>query len=338
MLTIVVYHYVRDEESRFPAMKARTVAEFAGQLDYIERHYEPVGLEDVRDAYAEGRGLPSRACLLTFDDGLRDHRDVVLPELVRRGLSGCFAPSSDAVLHRRLLGVQKSQFVLAAEPDRARVLDRLFALIEQFAGSNPELTPEALRRRYIGDDRFDDPETTLVKRLLQYGLPEEIRGDALTTLFAEVVGEDEAAFADNLYLSLADVRELRAAGMGIAGHGVSHDHFAMLDLEHQRRSIVGTARLLAEVEQAEPQAWTMCYPSGSYDSTTLALLRHAGCALGMTVAAGLAGPRSDSLTLPRLDTNDLPLSADEPPVAWTLAAGYVADERSSSAEISSSST
>jgi hypothetical protein len=80
VLTIVMYHYVRDVESTpYPGIKARSLAEFRGQLDHIEREYEVVGCEAVR-----GRCLPANAALLTFDDGLVDHLEHVLPELRRR--------------------------------------------------------------------------------------------------------------------------------------------------------------------------------------------------------------------------------------------------------------
>ncbi|MGH3049690.1 MAG: polysaccharide deacetylase family protein, partial [Gaiellaceae bacterium] len=290
LLTIVVYHYVRDADPRFPAMKARTVAEFEGQLDYIERHYEPVRLEDVRAAYAGERALPERGCLLTFDDGVSDHRDTVVPALARRGLPGCFAAAADAVLERHVLDVQKSQFALAAEPDHRLVLDRVLAAVEPFAAERPELAPAELSARYAGDDRFDDADTVLVKRLLQYALPEDARRAVLNRLFAELVTSDERAFADELYVSLDDLRAFREQGLEIAGHGVGHLHLGKLDRDSQRQEIDGTRGFLARIGDGEHGRWTMSLPSGSYDSATIDLLREAGCALAMTVEARLAGP------------------------------------------------
>ena len=70
-ITIVMYHYVRDTaRSRYPRIKSRTIEEFEGQLDYIERHYGVCTTRDLLDAIRGDRVLPPNACLLTFDDGL----------------------------------------------------------------------------------------------------------------------------------------------------------------------------------------------------------------------------------------------------------------------------
>jgi hypothetical protein len=75
VLTIVMYHYVRDGAR----VHARTTAEFERQLDFVEERYTVVGCEAVRE-----RRLPENACLLTFDDGLREHLDTVAPALEAR--------------------------------------------------------------------------------------------------------------------------------------------------------------------------------------------------------------------------------------------------------------
>src|SRR5947208_17095048 len=100
-----MYHYVRDGAR----VHARTVGEFHAQLEHVARNYTVVDLETVRS-----REWPEDACLLTFDDGLVEHLDVVAPALAARGLTGVFCPPGAAVLERRVLDVQKSQFVLAA--------------------------------------------------------------------------------------------------------------------------------------------------------------------------------------------------------------------------------
>ena len=43
MLTIVMYHYVRDDAR----VHARTVAELEAELDHVVERYTPVRLEDV---------------------------------------------------------------------------------------------------------------------------------------------------------------------------------------------------------------------------------------------------------------------------------------------------
>src|SRR5207244_2041502 len=227
-LTIVMYHYVRDGAR----VHARTTAELEAQLDHVAANYSVVDLDTVRT-----REWPEDACLVTFDDGLVEHLEVVAPALLRRGLTGVFCPSAAPVLERRVLDVQKSQFVLAASPDHDELARRIFELY-------PEGDEAELRGRWTLPHRYDPPETVLVKRLLQDALPEEPRRRILDTLFAELVSDDERVFADRLYLDLDGVRQLARLGMDLAGHGSAHGRLALLDDEGQRAEIDGSLHLL----------------------------------------------------------------------------------------------
>ncbi|MGH3130009.1 MAG: polysaccharide deacetylase family protein [Gaiellaceae bacterium] len=295
-----MYHYVRDGAR----VHARTTAELEGQLDHVAAAYEVVGLAAVRDG-----DLPENACLLTFDDGLVEHLETVAPALRRRGLSGCFCPPARPVLERSVLDVQKTQFLLAASDDHGALARRILDLARPYGVASDE----ELRARNTPPHRFDPPETVFVKRVLQDGLPEGPRREILDRLFAELVSDDERSFADGLYLTLDGVRELAAMGLDVAGHGYSHRRLGLLDEDAQRDEIARTRDFLGRVSGDEPAGWTMCYPYGSRDGTTLRLLREAGCALGLTTDVGLAGSGSDPLQLPRIDTNDLPVEVVERP-------------------------
>ena len=238
-----MYHYVRDGAR----VHARTRAELEGQLDHIASRCTVVGLDAVRS-----REWPEDACLLTFDDGLVEHLEVVAPALARRGLTGVFCAPGAAVLERRVLDVHKSQFVLAAAPDHAALARRIFELV-------PGEDEAALRERWTLPHRYDPPEKVLVKRLLQDGLPEPERKRVLDTLFHELVSDDERAFADRLYLDLEGLGALVAMGMELAGHGWAHRRLELLDETQQREEIDGSVRLLEAALGVRPREWAMCF-------------------------------------------------------------------------------
>ena len=92
----VMYHYVRPCAEGLPYFPYLALADFERQLDAFASTYGFVGREAFVD-WAQGGPAPD-GVLLTFDDGLRDHRDFVLPVLQRRGLFGVFyVPSGPAV-------------------------------------------------------------------------------------------------------------------------------------------------------------------------------------------------------------------------------------------------
>src|SRR3989454_10213255 len=133
MLTVVMYHYVRDlPRTRFPAIHGMCLEHFEGQLDYLTKHYT---ILDVREILAAIRGettLPSNACLLTFDDGFLDHYTVVFPRLDYRRLPAvCFVPGRPIEEGEILCG-QGIHFVLAAVSDPRQVLGGRRGLLRQY--------------------------------------------------------------------------------------------------------------------------------------------------------------------------------------------------------------
>ena len=108
-LTIVMYHYVRDvEHSDFPNIKALSVERFTEQVEKLSKEYTFVSLEEV----AQGNKLPPKACILSFDDGLKEHYTTVFPILKKKNIPGAFFPltcSFDGLV----ADVHKIHFLLA---------------------------------------------------------------------------------------------------------------------------------------------------------------------------------------------------------------------------------
>jgi len=318
VLTIIMYHYVRDlPRTPYPRIKGLTTEKFDGQLDYVQKHYITCTLRQVVAAVRGEGQLPARACLLTFDDGFTDHYQTVLPRLLQRGITGSFYPPAQVVEERRLLDVHKLQFILACADDINRLIADAFRLLAAYRSDWEIPDEQTLRSKYSGQSRFDPPEVVFLKRLLQHGLPEHVRTEIIAALFAANVSWDERSFADELYLDVAQLRQMVAEGMEIGGHGWTHRWLEHLPREEQAEEIRRTLSFLAKVYGHAPADWTMCYPYGSYDATTLKLLSAKGCKLGLTTRVAVNDTLSIPLELARLDTNDLPFRSDADLSDWT---------------------
>jgi peptidoglycan/xylan/chitin deacetylase (PgdA/CDA1 family) len=306
-LTIVMYHYVRDlERSRFPAIKGLTLERFRRQLDYIGSHYTPVTVEAVLASMATAERLPDNAVLLTFDDGYSDHFTNVFPLLDARRIQGCFFPPAQAVLEHRVLDVNKIQFVLASVPDAHALLDQVLAALPEFSPDHSLKTREAYLASITEQHRYDAHEVTVLKRLLQRELPEPVRAEIVRRLFAEHVTADEAAFADELYMSVEQIACLRRHGMHIGSHGYTHVWLNSISSEAQAEELARSLAFLGRFDVPRDN-WTICYPYGGFNEALLEQLRPLHCRLGFTVEARVAQIGvDDPLALPRLDTNDLP--------------------------------
>ena len=124
-LTIVMYHYVRPiANSDFPGIKGLELQGFKRQLDFL-RKYSIVGTEQVIDAVLTSKRLPSDACWLTFDDGYKDHFRYVLPELLKRDLSGAFFPPRVAIENNSMLDVNSIHHILSCANDIKQLVNEL---------------------------------------------------------------------------------------------------------------------------------------------------------------------------------------------------------------------
>jgi peptidoglycan/xylan/chitin deacetylase (PgdA/CDA1 family) len=320
-VTLVMYHYVRPiAGSRYPRIRGLELQDFEGQLDHIERHYRVISAAQLVQAARTDEALPDNSLLLTFDDGYADHHHYVTPALQRRGMSGVFFPTSGTVEERLMLDVNKLHFLLASAGD-VGVLVRSVEDAVEASRSEFDMPPLAdFRARLWAANRFDPPEVIYVKRMLQFALPEMLRNRIASHLFREYVSRDEAAFADELYLSVDQLRGMREGGMEIGSHGHAHHWLNSLAVADQARDIDRSLQMLDRIGVAR-QGFYFCYPFGGYTPDTVALLADRGCGAAFTTRVALARPgASQMLEIPRLDTNDLPRRGDSAPSAWITAA------------------
>lgn len=314
-----MYHFVRDlKHSRFPEIKGLSLEEFKGQIAYIRRYYHVIGVPELLAALGSAeQSLPPRALLLTFDDGYRDHFDNVLPVLLENGMTGCFFPPAKAVTEQEVLDVNKIHFILAAVPDKARILNSLFSLLDEARREFTLRDREDYYMRLAHPNRYDPAEVILIKRLLQRELPEVLRKRITDELFRQYVTHDEPAFSRELYMSVSELRTMREAGMSIGSHGYDHYWLDTLDQQSQEREIDRSLRFLEEIG-SDIGNWVMGYPYGAYNDALLGILRNKNCKAGFTTGVRIADlDHDDSLTLPRIDTNDLPKQGNAAPNEWT---------------------
>ena len=313
-LTIVTYHYVRDVgHTRYPGIKARSISEFKGQLDYLTRHYSFVRMEDVLVKFSNpAADFPATAVLLTFDDGYCDHFETVFPLLEARGIQGAFFPVAEAVLEGTVLDVNKIQFVLGVVEDASVLIGELYAALDEARPKHGLEDNGHYWRAHGHRSRFDVAEVAFLKRMLQSALPPALRSRITCELFTKYVTNDETDFAQSLYASADQLRTMVDEGMHLGSHAYSHTRLGHLSPAEQTEEVRRSIKFLSGLG-ARTENWVMCYPHGSYDENIQHVLSENGCVLGLTVESGLVRFGAENpLLLPRLDTNDIPLSGDAP--------------------------
>jgi len=321
MITIVMYHYVRElRYSRYPDIKGLSKDHFGEQIQYIKKHYNVISGLELMDAIVESAPLPPNPLLLTFDDGYIDHFTEVFPVLDKYNLPGCFFPPAKCILEHEVLDVNKIHFVLASTPEKRELVDYILKSIDENRSHYNLLPSAAYWEKLAKPNRFDPAEVIFVKRILQRELPIEFRQHIIDELFSRYVTSDKASFSRELYMSPEQIQVLQKHEMYIGSHGYDHFWLNTLSTKQQEHEIDQSLKFLKSVG-ADVGRWIMCYPYGAYNDSLLSVLKSRKCVVGLSTEVGIASLlESNPLALPRIDTNDLPKDANASASEWTLKA------------------
>jgi peptidoglycan/xylan/chitin deacetylase (PgdA/CDA1 family) len=302
-LWVIAYHYVRDlPRTRFPRIKGRLVSEFEQQVAWLSERCEMATLESAL-AFVVGDYEPALdLCLLTFDDGLKEHYTNVLPILAQRHIEGLFFISTVCLEHHRVLPVHKNHFLMAElefDKYRAAFLNQLATLSDQ-APCDEDADKAKLAYPW------DGPEVSAFKFFLNYRISEHLRVRVLNALFETFLG-DESVFARDLYLNWEEVRQMQGQGMVIGGHSNNHVALSSLGPEEQEVDLATCAGVLHQRLTPQP-LWPFCYPYGhsySFNETTIRHLRAQKFVCSFTTESGAIRAGDDPFALRRVDTNDV---------------------------------
>ena len=304
-LTIVMYHYVRPiKDSDYPNIKGLELEGFKRQLDYLSNHFSIITAEQLIN-YSQGSSdLPSNPCYLTFDDGYKDHLRYVLPELLTRKIQGSFFPPADAVEKRKMLDVNAIHYILASTNDYTKLANELDRYCLEYGFTQEDV--DFFYKKWATSNRYDPPTVVYIKEMLQHALPHEVRELIISRLFEKYVQKHQVDFADDLYISISDTKELINNGMYVGSHGCEHIWLDKVSEHKQQKEIKASLKFLKKVG-ARTDDWIMCYPYGGYNEETLNILRANKCSIGLTTKVGHAKlNQSNMLELSRFDTNDFP--------------------------------
>jgi hypothetical protein len=164
--------------SPFPASRH----EFRDQVRCLAERYEMATLDSALD-FLTGSYQPSKSlCLLTFDDGLKDHYRDVYPILKDDGIQGLFFLTSRC-LDGHVLAVHKNHHLMAGldfATYRAAFMSRLDST--GLSAADTELALRAYPWDSVEVGQFSYCSTT--------AWPRERRDAILDALFEEFIGDE----------------------------------------------------------------------------------------------------------------------------------------------------
>jgi peptidoglycan/xylan/chitin deacetylase (PgdA/CDA1 family) len=268
---------------------------FDQQVRWLKAHADLVTPADLPNLLARRR---SRAVLITFDDGYLDNFEAAFPILKYHRVPATFFVTSGFLDDARLSWWDEIAWMVRVSPNAS------------IHGGT----------WWPGLLVVDEPDRECAVRhaLRVYkALPADATSGYLDFLGdATGSGRHPGALDTRTWMSWDMVRQMRAAGMAIGGHTVSHPVLARLSPECQWQEISQCGeRYLAEL--GEPMRW-FSYPVGQRDSfndATRDCLRRAG----VSYAFSYYGGRRSFDDWDDLDIRRLPVESDMD-VDWVRAA------------------
>ena len=301
--TIVMYHYVRDMyKTPYPNIKGLLINKFIGQINFILQNYKLISLNDYIEFLGGEREIPQNSCILTFDDGFKDHYTNVFPILKRKYIPASFFPISEPINNSKVSPVHKVHFLLA----KIGTKEFVSTFNEILKNNFPELMEKFFvngktkkERKY----RWDDPLTANLK----YNIAEmELKSkDKIVDNIFQRYFKNEREFSQELYLDWEEMREMIKNGMSFGGHSHTHPKLANLSAQEQMVELKLSKEILER--NLKTKIELLSYPYGNFNETTIKILRGTGYKCAVTTDTGInEGKTINAFTLKRLDTNDLP--------------------------------
>ena len=169
----VNYHYVRPiKGSRYENIKGLEIKKFIKQLSFLKKNYNIISAEEITNFIIHKTKLPKKSCLLTFDDGYKDHHKYVMPELMKKKISGCFFPSAENIINNNVTETNKIHFILDQQKNSDLIIKDInnFLISKNFKIPNKKKIYENFEKKFI--KRYDNKKIKYIKFLLQSWIPD----------------------------------------------------------------------------------------------------------------------------------------------------------------------
>jgi peptidoglycan/xylan/chitin deacetylase (PgdA/CDA1 family) len=241
-LRCVVFHHIASEDSPFTAgINVRATPEqLEVALRFLIKYYKPVRLEDVLED-KDGRHLPQRAVLVTFDDAYASVWKVAAPLCKKYGIPAVYFVNAAFLNNRRLAP------------------DNLICYVANVKGME---TVNAAART-LGLAEFSDlrslsevfsnffPSITLVER------------EAFLESLHRLSGVSESHLAEELalYLTTEQLRSLATYDFEIGNHTYSHVHCRRLSGDEFDHEIDRNKSELEELSGKKVRSFSLPYGS-----------------------------------------------------------------------------
>jgi len=274
-LTILAYHRVgeRVDPEDYPFdhdFISATPKDFAWQMKYVKRHFNPITFVDVV-AHLDGRKkLPPRPLIVTFDDGFDDNYHIAYPILKQAGVPATMFVCTGYIGQEKTFWFDRVVYLV--KNTRVHQFDLGLP-------GGPTILEATARSRYQQARQLvlflrsiDNQERLKYVELLEIQL-----GEAL-----------EDTSIESKPMTWEMVVEMANDGIEIGSHSVSHPNLTQLTPDALRQELVDSSQQIADCTGQTPLA--IAYPAGdkqNFNDQVRAISESSGYSIAASYVSGV---------------------------------------------------
>jgi peptidoglycan/xylan/chitin deacetylase (PgdA/CDA1 family) len=289
----LMYHDIRDDyDSR---LSHRYQMESFIKPRTLEHHIEKLKIFDnVFDNFRTimERDHLHRHVFMTFDDGLKDHVNI-LPILERHKVNATFFIPSYPMLERKMLHAHKIQYIIASSQNTASSMEIIRNKMEDI-GYNYEEFFEIYSRSRFKKNKWSSGQIFVTNFLRNSDLDGLDRYKLTDELF-KWFGFHEEEFIDDLYLNRDDIKLIASHGHTIGAHGHTSEALTNVDYKDDIR------KSLEFIREFTDEDIPVSYPHGVYNEDIKKELALHNVQYAMTTNEGNIFKWEKSLEINRFD-------------------------------------
>ncbi len=214
-LLLPVYHLVSDNDVAHikHLYQIKNTRDFNLDLDFLLKYYEPLDLPGLIEIIHGSKELKKKSFFLSFDDGLREFGEVVVPILMRRGISGLCFLNNYFIDNKALFFRYKASLLIEIlkEKDKDFDLTNVARILNCENLGLDALTDSILKINYLDKSKIDEIAACLGIDYTQY-LREH-----------------------RPYLTSEEIVELQKKGMYFGAHSLDHPEYYLMSFKDQVR-------------------------------------------------------------------------------------------------------
>lgn len=262
---------------------------FDQQMRFLKEHYSIISLNTLVESMNQGRDIPSRSAVVTFDDGWRDNYEYAFPILKKHAVPATIFLSTGYIGTNRIFWPERLIYCLTYQSEQCR------SNLQNTDWQGHDIIHNLFKRILSASDRDNHPLFNhLIEQLKQ--LKPDTRKKIIDSATAGISLDSDDM---RVMMNWDEILEMSNAGIDFGSHGAEHEILTLLnpdeiagELKTSKRTIVNK---LSEKELA------FAYPNGNYDDNIKKQVTDNGYICAVSTRTGKAAAASDRFALDRIN-------------------------------------